>query len=161
MYARILVPLDGSPTSSLALEHAAALARLCAATVVLLHVIEELERVSGFERPRAYIEEIRPGFLAAGQALLDQAARRLRDDGIVAETVLLESEGHRVAEVVAQQAEDAGCDLVILGTHGRRGMDRFLLGSDAEQIARIAPVPVMLVRHAHRSGAAQASGPTA
>nr|MBP6667264.1 universal stress protein [Ottowia sp.] len=46
----------------------------------------------------------------------------------------------------------SACDLVILGTHGRRGVDRLLLGSDAEQIARIAPVPVMLVRQPHRKG---------
>ena len=56
------------------------------------------------------------------------------------------------SEQIAKQAEASACDLVILGTHGRRGVDRLLLGSDAEQIARIAPVPVMLVRQPHRKG---------
>ena len=55
-------------------------------------------------------------------------------------------------KLIAKQAEASACDLVILGTHGRRGVDRLLLGSDAEQIARIAPVPVMLVRQPHRKG---------
>lgn len=151
MYSRLLVPLDGSPTSLLALDHAAALARLSGATVVLLHVIEPLRHSTGFERPKVYIEEVRPRFLAAGQALLDEAATRLRQDGIAVETALLESSIERVSEQIAHQADASRCDLVILGTHGRRGVDRLLLGSDAEQVARIAPVPVMLVRETRRT----------
>jgi len=146
MYLRLLVPLDGSPTSLLALDHAADMARLNGATVVLLHVIEPTRHSTGFERPKVYIEDVRPHFLAVGHALLDEAANRLRQDGIATETVLLESTAERVSEQIARQAEEKDCDLVILGTHGRRGVDRLLLGSDAEQVARIAPVPVMLVR---------------
>ncbi|WP_343204389.1 universal stress protein [Rhodanobacter sp. PCA2] len=93
-----------------------------------------------------YIQEVRPQILAAGQALLDEAATELRRNGTQVETIRLESKGERVSELIAQQAEASGCDLVVLGTHGRRGVDRLLLGSDAEQVARIAPVPVMLVR---------------
>ena len=133
MYSRLLVPLDGSATAELALHHAAALARLSGATLVLLHVIEEMKHCNGFERPQVYVEQVRPGFLAAGQ-------------GLTVETLLIESKGERVSALVAQQALSARCDLVVLGTHGRRGVDRLLLGSDAEQVARIAPVPVMLVR---------------
>lgn len=150
MYSRLLVPLDGSPTSHLALDHASVLARLSGATIVLMHVIEELKRASGFESPKAYIEKVRPGFLAAGQALLDQAANQLRKDGIAAETILREAKGERVSEIIARQAAESNCDLVVLGTHGRRGVDRILLGSDAEQIARVAPVPVMLVRQPYQ-----------
>ena len=146
MYSRLLVPLDGSATAELALHHAAALARLSGATLVLLHVIEEMKHCNGFERPQVYVEQVRPGFLAAGQALLDAAAARLRGQGLTVETLLIESKGERVSALVAQQALSARCDLVVLGTHGRRGVDRLLLGSDAEQVARIAPVPVMLVR---------------
>ncbi|TXI88039.1 MAG: universal stress protein [Cupriavidus sp.] len=146
MYSRLLVPLDGSPTANLALHHAAVLARMSGATVVLLHIIEEMKHSNGFERPMVYINEVRPGFLAAGQKLLDEAAQRLRQEGLGVETVLLESQGERVSELIAQQALATRCDLVVLGTHGRRGVDRLLLGSDAEQLARIASVPVMLVR---------------
>lgn len=152
MYSRFLVPLDGSPTSSLALAHAAELARLSGATVILLHVVEPTWHSTGFERPEVYIKDVRPRFLEAGQALLDEAASRLRQDGISTETVLLESGTERVSEQIAQQAEVNDCDLVILGTHGRRGMNRLLLGSDAEQVARTAPVPVMLVRQSSRDG---------
>lgn len=152
MYSRLLVPLDGSPTSFLALDHAAVLARMSGAAVVLLHIIEEDKHSNGFERPMVYIQEVRPGFLAAGQALLDQTAGRLRQEGIAVETLLVESLGERVSELIAKHAEASRSDLVVLGTHGRRGVDRMLLGSDAEQVARIAPVPVMLVRHPHRAG---------
>lgn len=155
MYSRLLVPLDGSPTSLLALEHAAALARMSGGAVVLLHVIEPMRHSSGFERPKVYIEDVRPRFLAAGQALLDEAAERLRADGIEVETVLLESSVERVSEQIAKQAEASRCDLVILGTHGRRGVGRLLLGSDAEAVARIAPVPVMLVRQMRGEAAGQ------
>jgi len=81
--------------------------------------------------------------------LRDQAAQRLRQDGIAVETVLLESKGERASTLIVQQADAARCDLVVLGTHGRRGIDRVMLGSDAEQVARLAAVPVMLVRQSH------------
>ncbi|ENO97944.1 universal stress protein, UspA family [Thauera phenylacetica B4P] len=120
--------------------------------MILLHVVEPAHHTKGFERPKVYMEDVRPRFMAAGQALLDEAANGLRQDGLAVETVLLESGAERVSEQIAKQAEASACDLVILGTHGRRGVDRLLLGSDAEQIARIAPVPVMLVRQPHRKG---------
>ena len=98
MYSRLLVPLDGSATAELALHHAAALARLSGATLVLLHVIEEMKHCNGFERPQVYVEQVRPGFLAAGQALLDAAAARLRGQGLTVETLLIESKGEREEE---------------------------------------------------------------
>ncbi len=161
MYSRLLVPLDGSPTANLALHHAAVLARLSGATIILLHIIEEMKHSNGFERPRIYIEEVRPGFLAAGEKLLDEAALPLRQEGLAVETVLLESKGERVSVLIAQQALATGCVLVVLGTHGRRGVDRLLLGSDAEQLARIAPVPVMLVRQPQSVIATASPGPSA
>lgn len=149
MYSTLLVPLDGSATARLALDHAALLARLSGATVVLLHIVDEMKHSNGFERPQVYIQEVRPAFLASGQALLDEAAILLSRENITVKTVLLESKGEPVSELIARQAGVTGAKLVIMGTHGRRGMNRLLLGSDAEQVARIAPVPVMLVRHAN------------
>lgn len=146
MYHRLLVPLDGSATAALALDEAAQLARLAGATVVLLHVVDAMAHVTGFEPPLVHIQEVRPTFLRNGQALLDAARQTLQAQGVTAETVLLESRGERVSQLIADQASQSGCDLIVLGTHGRRGVDRLLLGSDAEQVARIAAMPVMLVR---------------
>lgn len=146
MYTKILVPLDGSETSWLALAHAAPLASWSGATVVVLHCIEELRHTNGFERPGLYLGTIRPGFLAEGRALLDKARQQLQKQQIKTETVMLETGGEQVSKIVLRQAADLAVDLIVLGTHGRRGMNRFWLGSDAERIARGAAVPVMLVR---------------
>jgi len=146
MYSKILVPIDGSETADCALVQAAQLARLGNATLILLHIIEETRHTHGFEPPEVYIHEVRPHFLASGQRLLDDTANRLRSEGLDVKTVLLESGGKRISDLIKEQTELLGCDLIVLGTHGRRGIDRLLLGSDAEQTARIAPVPIMLVR---------------
>ena len=156
MYKKLLVPLDGSATAQLALRHAEALARLSGASIILLSIIllsiillsivEEMHYSNGYERPKVYIEQVRPHFLATARALLEKAAKPLRDGGLSVAAHVVESGNHRVSELIVQQAKDEHCDLIILGTHGRRGIDRLLLGSDAEQVARIAPVPVMLVR---------------
>ena len=66
--------------------------------------------------------------------------------GVPVDTVLIENLDARVAQLVVEHAQAWGADLIVLGTHGRRGLARVLMGSDAEQIARTAPVPVLLVR---------------
>ena len=146
MYKTLLVPLDGSATAQLALDEALVLARLSGATVQLLHIVDAMEHITGFEPPAVHIGDIRPRFLRAGQQILEQAAALLQAQGVAVHTTLLESRGERVSELIAAQATRLGADLIVLGTHGRRGVDRLLIGSDAEQLARIAPVPVLLVR---------------
>lgn len=140
--------LDAGITAAaqLALRHAEALARLSGASIILLSIVEEMHYSNGYERPKVYTEQVRPHFLATARALLEKAAKPLRDGGLSVAAHVVESGNHRVSELIVQQAKDEHCDLIILGTHGRRGIDRLLLGSDAEQVARIAPVPVMLVR---------------
>lgn len=145
MYKKILVPLDGSATAQCALSEAAELARLSGAALHLLHIVEAMDHVTGFEPAAVYAEDIRPRFLKAGQAMLDKAKAPLAAQGLAVDTTLIESEGKRVAELIADQAGRLGADLLVMGTHGRRGIDRALIGSDAERVARIAPVPVLLV----------------
>lgn len=146
MYKTLLVPLDGSATAQLALDEALVLARLSGASVQLLHIVDAMEHITGFEPPAVHIGDIRPRFLQAGRQILEQAAALLAAQGVAVHTTLLESHGERVSELIAAQATRLGADLIVLGTHGRRGVDRLLIGSDAEQLARIAPVPVLLVR---------------
>ena len=91
------------------------LARLNGATIVLLHVIEEMKHSNGFERPRIYIEEVRPGFLAAGQKLLDEAALRLRGrKAWRLRPSFWKAKGERVSVLIAQQALTTQCELVVL-----------------------------------------------
>lgn len=155
MYKNILVPLDGSPTAELALQEAATLARLSGATLQLLHIVDAMAHITGFEPPAVHIGAIRPRFMAAGQAVLDRAQAALQAQGVAAVGTLIESPGARVSELITEQARQLGADLIVMGTHGRRGVDRLLIGSDAEQTARIASVPVLLVRERAAASAAR------
>ena len=146
MYDRILVPIDGSPTSERALAEAAGLARLCSATLRLLHVMDPLMHITGYERPEVFVREIEPALRKAAQDLLAKARDGVADDRVRVETALVDSVGQRVSDIILDQAAAWPADLIVIGTHGRRGVDRVLMGSDAEQVARRSPVPVLLVR---------------
>lgn len=146
MYERILVPYDGSATSEAALAEAVRLAKLCSARLRLIHVVDPLTHISGFEVGSVYAREILPGLLAAGDALLEKARAPIEAQGLAVESELIQSSGERVARIVVEQAESWKADLVVIGTHGRRGIDRVLMRSDAELVARTSPVPVLLVR---------------
>lgn len=146
MYPHILVPVDGSPTSGQALCEAAGLAKLAGSRVRLLHIVDPLTHSNGFERPEVYSRDVLPAAVSGGEKLLHDAKLALAQMGVEAETTLLQSLDAPVAELVVEQARQWPADLIVLGTHGRRGIDRALMGSDAEQVARTSPVPVLLVR---------------
>jgi nucleotide-binding universal stress UspA family protein len=146
MYQRILVPFDGSETSVRGVEEAARLAVLTGAKLRLVHVLDELGFATGFETGATYASEVEPAMRRAGEELLEQGRRIAAAVGAQPDMLLLNTQGLRVADAVVNQARDWRADLIVLGTHGRRGVGRLFLGSDAEQIARCAPVPVMLVR---------------
>lgn len=146
MYQRILVPIDGSATSLRGLDEALRLAGLTGATLRLVHVVDELEHVTGFETAAAYSADLVPLMEEAGERILQQGRKRAERAGVKVESVLFTSLAGRVSELVAEQAKAWDAELIVIGTHGRRGVGRALLGSDAEQILRVAPVPVLLVR---------------
>jgi nucleotide-binding universal stress UspA family protein len=143
---QLLVPVDGSLTSAKAVDTAIELARLNGARVRLFHVIDELDHVNGFETSKTYNEELVPLMRAGGEKLLAQMRRRVTDQGLVCDSVLVESGTGRVCEQVAEEARLVRADMIVLGSHGRHGLARMLMGSDAEQIARHAPVPVLVVK---------------
>jgi nucleotide-binding universal stress UspA family protein len=142
MYQRILVSLDGSDTSDLALAAALQQARETGGTVRLVHVLDEMVFVSGYESSGQLIQVIRQ---EAGK-ILERGLAQAKQAGIAADTVLLDGSGRRLGEVVADAAREWFADLVVVGTHGRRGISRVLLGSGAEQVIRHSPVPVLVVR---------------
>lgn len=146
MYTKILVPIDGSPTSLCAVTEAAGLASLCGAKIHLLHVVDMMAHTYGSEPAEVYLKQTRPHVMDAGESLLARTRAELEADGIKVETDLRESLGERVSHIIVERATACGADLIVLGTHGLRGINRVLMGSDAEQVARTAPVPVMLVR---------------
>lgn len=148
MYQRILVPVDGSATALQGLQQAIALARLSGGQLRLLHVTDELSAALALGSYAPVVTDIFAVLHEAGQELLNQARAQAIDQGIAADVVLDEAPGRRLADAVLEQVRSWPADLIVLGTHGRRGVSRLLLGSDAEQVLRVAPVPVLLVRSA-------------
>ncbi len=150
MYQRILVPVDGSPTSGRGLDEAIRLARLTGGRLRLLHVVDELSvslgGVSAFSGTPA--PDTFSLLREAGQAILAQAQGQVRAAGVPFDSVLDDTLGGRICDRVVAQAQQWPAELIVIGTHGRRGVGRLLLGSDAEQVLRQAPVPVLLVRDA-------------
>lgn len=146
MYAKILVPVDGSPTSDRGLDEAIQLARLTGASVKLLHVIDLMTISMAPETGAALTSQMVQLLTEEGQQLLARAEARMKSAGVGVETQLVESSAGRVCDQVVEEARRWPADLIVIGTHGRRGVGRLMLGSDAEQIARLSPVPVLLVR---------------
>jgi nucleotide-binding universal stress UspA family protein len=144
MYKRILVPVDGSETSNKALVAALQLAREGGGRVRLLQVFDELAYLSGFEMTPEVLQSARD----CAQKVLDDTLAMANSAGVPADTRLVETVGLRLGELVADEARAWEADLVVVGTHGRRGVGRVLLGSGAEQVIRLAPVPVLAVRDA-------------
>lgn len=146
MYDKILVPLDGSPTSQRGFEEAVALARVMKSTLVLVHVIDTVPLALDMV-PATSLQDISDGLRKQGQGLLERARQTAAEHGVATESRLIEGRLERVADTLVTEAHDAHCDLVVMGTHGRRGFSHALMGSDAERVVRQCPVPVLLVRH--------------
>lgn len=146
MYQRILVPIDGSPTSQRGLEEGIQLAKLTNGRLRLLHVVDELSFALGATAYSSGSGEWLDALREGGAAILKQAAERVRAEGLEVDTVLVDNFRGPLADVAAAEASNWPADLIVLGTHGRRGVGRLVMGSGAEQILRRAPVPVLLVR---------------
>lgn len=151
MYQKILVPIDGSPTSSRGLQEAIKLAKLTGARLRLMHVIDSISFAAGMEGSMMVTGEMIDLMRESGEKLLDKMRARVEKAGLRVDTVLLDSAAGRVCDLVVAQAQSWRAGLIVLGTHGRRGVGRMLLGSDAELITRLATVPVLLVRAAEAS----------
>ena len=134
-YQHLLVAVDGSPTADHAVNEATGLAQATGGRIRLLNVMDPLAHISGFERPDVYSQEVLPRLRQAGEALLRRAQERVAQSGVPVDAVLIENLDARVADLVVEHAQAWGADLIVLGTHGRRGLARVLMGSDAEQIA--------------------------
>ena len=145
VYRKILVPIDGSPTSNRGLIEAIELARTQHATLRLVHVLDELILGPGAEAV-VYLENTVELLREAGRQVVAKAEAVVRKSGLKSESVVLEIMGGRAADSIVAEANAWGADLIVLGTHGRRGVKRLVMGSDAEQVIRMTQVPVLLVR---------------
>jgi nucleotide-binding universal stress UspA family protein len=147
MYQRVLLAVDGSSTSNAALEEGIRFARDQGARLRLVHVLD-LAPLSWGTEEYFDISVIQDAIRRAGEQILDQAAKRAENVEMAVETALLESYGERIPNMIIEAARNWPADLIVIGTHGRRGFDHLLMGSVAEGVLRTAPVPVLLIRAA-------------
>ena len=145
MYSRILVPIDGSPTAQRGLSEALTLAKQLGSSVVLLHVVDSYPMMVEMATSTTW-DRITEGLRQVGRTVLEAAHAAATRQGVPCESVLEDVAAARVADVIVDQAKSRRCELIVMGTHGRRGAGRALLGSDAELVLRLSPVPVLLVR---------------
>jgi nucleotide-binding universal stress UspA family protein len=152
MYQRILVPVDGSETATKAMIAALQMARDSGGQVHLVHVVEGMTPLAA-DPYGAYSGEVIEIMRQSGSKILEDALEVAKAAGVTADTELFDNFGERLAEVVADAATRFKADLIVVGTHGRRGLGRMMLGSGAEQIIRLAPVPVLVIRHNEKKDA--------
>jgi nucleotide-binding universal stress UspA family protein len=156
MYKNILVPVDGSWSARLGLIEAIQMAKGSQATLRLLHVVDEFVPELMPAVPNnydAWVEALRE----AGRQTLREEVAFAKEQGANAEGVLIDTIAQRAADVIVEQCKRWPADLIVMGTHGRRGLRRMMMGSDAELVLRMSPVPVLLVREreaAHEPAAA-------
>lgn len=151
MYKRILVPVDDSDASNRGLKEAVQLARQHRARLRLLHVVDQSVLML---TPEMGAVDFTASLTEAGRKTLKKATALAARYGVKAETSMPENLGGSVADVILNEARKWRADIIIMGTHGRRGISHMLLGSDAEGVVRSSTVPVLLVR-AGKAGSAR------
>ena len=153
MYDRILVPTDGSTEGERAVAHALGLAEAHGAAVDSLYVVNTATYV-GLPMESSW-EGVDDLLWEDGREAVESVAAAGADRGVPVETHVVEGSPSRR---IVRRAEDQGCDLVVMGTHGRGGIDRLLLGSVAERVVRGSAVPVLTVRVDGPAAAGAAAG---
>jgi nucleotide-binding universal stress UspA family protein len=144
MYAKILVPVDGSQASSAGLAEAIKIAKSQGSEIQLVHIVNDLIVDAGYGAG-IYACDAVEVLRKAGHAILDAAQTTARREGVKTNSVLLDSVGGTASDVILTEAKACSADLVVMGTHGRRGLARLVMGSDAEAVVRTCTVPVLLV----------------
>ena len=157
-YQRMIVPLDGSERAAAAVPHAAALAKLANARIVLLQVVpsaamlvsETAVATPGMGIPTvdpflssAQYESVESALEEEAQTTLEAAAGPLQAQGLQVETVILKG---APADGILAYANDTHADLIVMSTHGRTGLARLVFGSVAESVLHRSSCPVLLVR---------------
>jgi len=145
MYSKILVPVDGSETSTVGLNEGVRLAKIHGSQLCVMHIVNEFVLDYTWV-PGQFNDNLFETLRQGGKEILDAAEKVALAQGIRPTRVMLESIGGVAAELILEQAKEWHADLIVMGTHGRRGLFRLAMGSDAEQVVRGATVPVMLVR---------------
>jgi nucleotide-binding universal stress UspA family protein len=151
MFKHILVPVDGSPTTSQPIEKAIGMAKAFQSDVTVVYVIDPYA-FTGVGTDFAYGQT---EYLAAATSEANEALRvaRLQFEaaGITVKTTMVE--GHAVYQGILETAEANNVDLIVMGSHGRKGLEKLVLGSVASQVLSNALLPILIVRDFHDAAA--------
>ena len=139
MYETILTPVDGSAPSEAAADHAIRLARDADATLSVVSVVD----VEALSAAKLDTEALLDGYEAEAERHVAAVADRARESGVDVETAVIRGAPSRA---ILDRAEAVDADLVVMGSHGRRGLERYLLGSTTERVLRLSPAPVLVLR---------------
>ncbi|MFD1599107.1 universal stress protein [Halobellus rarus] len=139
MYETILTPVDGSAPSETAADHAIRLARDADATLSVVSVVD----VEALSAAKLDTKALLDGYEAEAERHVAAVADRARESGVDVETAVLRGAPYRA---ILDRAEAVDADLVVMGSHGRRGLERYLLGSTTERVLRLSPAPVLVLR---------------
>ena len=147
MYQRILIATDGSPLSDKAVAHGLELAALSAATVIALKVVPRYPRSyfeGGMPVDAVDIKRIEQQWSDSAKNLLAQVQVEGKAQGVTVKAVVAKSD--LVAEAVISAAKKHKCDLIVMASHGRKGLKRLLLGSETQQVLTHSHIPVLVLR---------------
>ncbi|MFC6825545.1 universal stress protein [Halopelagius fulvigenes] len=139
MYERILVPTDGSEAADGAIRNAIDIASQYDATIHALYVVDASVYTSIETGADLVVESLEE----EGQKAIAEVTDRARAAGVESESAVVSGSTH---QSILDYADDHGIDLIVMGTHGRTGIDRYLLGSVTEKVVRRSDVPVLTVR---------------
>jgi len=145
MYKRILVPVDGSDIAKRGLDEAIRLSKSLDAKLKIVHIVDDSALALTPETGLAaapIVEDMAEG----GKQILEQARARTAGEGVEAEVVLHENFTGRVADLITEEAKKWSADLIVMGTHARKGLRHAIVGSEAEAVVHGSSVPVLLVR---------------
>ena len=140
MYSQILVPTDGSPASDAAIEHAIDLARQYDATLHALYVVDG----AAYSTLEAGSQVVVDALQSEGEEATRRVAEAAERADVGCETVVATGTAY---STIRDYVDEHAIDVVVMGTHGRKGLDRYLLGSVTERVVRTSDVPVLTVRH--------------
>ena len=144
MYKHILLPVDGSELSEYAANEGVRLAHTLGSEITFIYVVDiSLVTIPDSESAISNIDLIERNFREQGRRALDAMKQNASAAGVEAEALLAEGV---VADEIEKAATKVDADLIVIGTHGRRGLNRLLLGSVADAVARCAKCPVLLIR---------------
>lgn len=141
MYKKILVPLDGSTLAEAALPHAEAIAKSEGAEIILLR-IPMMPATEFFAREPSIAVRIQQEEEAVAKKYLDTKLNELKKEKIQASIIMLEGS---VPDTILGIAEETHTDMIVMSTHGRTGLKRWLIGSVADRVVHQAHIPVMLI----------------